>query len=99
MGHFAMVCPGRQEHQPQPTRPPKERRAPRVQTSNIRGTAILNPASSVVVQVISPNGSATITAFPDLKADISAAGTEFLALLGEHELNRLPSQTTPRAAI
>ena len=43
-GHFAKVCRGRQEHQPQPVRSSRERGAPRVRTFNIRVAAILCPA-------------------------------------------------------
>ena len=96
-GHFAKVCHGRQEHQPWIAWPSKERGAPWVRTSIVRVTTILNPAPSVVIHVTSPNGSATVTALPDLGTDIAAAGAEVLALLGKHQLNLLPSQTTPLA--
>lgn len=96
-GHFAKVCRSRQE-QLIPPRTLKERGAPRVRTSLVRVAAISNPAPSVTVQITSLNGSTAIEALPDSGADISAAGTDALRQLGEHELNLLPSLITPRAA-
>ena len=92
-GHFASVCHERQAHQ---ANPPKESRT-RVRMSNMKVAAIISLAPSVTISLTSLNRSTVVEALPDSGADISAAGIHLLTQLGEHQLNLLPSQVTPRA--
>ena len=54
-------------------------------------------APTIHVHVTSPHGSSEIEMLPDSGADVSAAGKEILAYLGEHIDNLPQSEITPRA--
>ncbi len=56
-----------------------------------------DPAPTITVHIQALNGQATVEVLPDSGADISAAGTDFLAHFNEHIHNLLPSDIKPRA--
>lgn len=107
VGHFAKVCKSRQTPVPIPP-PAKNAHEPRsnliriekVSPSSTESPWILSnvtdPAPTINVHISALNGSATVTALPDSGADISVAGPDIIAILGEHCNNLLLSDMVPR---
>ena len=71
---------------------------PSIRTPGVKNVTVTEPAPTIPVHVSSLNGSANVDVLPDSGADISAAGTEVIRLLGDHIDNLLPSGITPKAA-
>ena len=106
IGHFSRVC--RQKPiaatQQQTTNTPQtctlsaqpHSDLPFIQLSST-STDSVKPAPTVTMKVTTCNGEANIAILPDSRADICAAGPEFVKSLGEHMDNLAPSQIVPRA--
>ena len=89
-GHYAKVCRSKADF-PAPL-------LPRRVATLIAATKKAH-APTVKVQVVTQSGrSVTVEAIPDTGADVSAAGPEILALLGESTLNLMSSSETPQSA-
>ena len=76
---------------------PVEYTTPTLTTVSVK-QVIIEPAPTITMQIITPNGSCRTQVLPDSGADISAAGEHILPHLNEHRDNLLPSEFTPRAA-
>ena len=108
VGHFAMVCHGRQQHKKPPAAraiataedPDQESNeiSPELSTISLKQVATIDPAPTVTVHLHTHHGSYRTQVLPDSGADISAAGEHVLPRLNEYRDNLLPSEFTPRAA-
>ena len=108
VGHFARVCHSRQPQQKRPAaraivtteeidQEPVEYTTPTLTTISVKQVTI-EPAPTITMQIITPDGSCRTQVLPDSGADISAAGEHILPHLNEHRDDLLPSEFTPRAA-
>ena len=107
-GHFARVCQARQVWPP--TQPPATSTAKAMQVlpenpetvpnkmSALKQVISAEPAPTITIRITTANGSTVTSVLPDSGADISAAGPQLLTLLDEHQLNFLPSLTSPHTA-
>ena len=100
VGHFARVCHSRQPQQKPPAaraivtteeidQEPIEYTTPTLTTISVKQVTI-EPAPTITMQIITPNGSCRTQVLPDSGADISAAGEHILPHLNEHRDNLLP---------
>ena len=109
VGHFARVCHSRLLQQKPPAakaitttedtdQDPVEPIAPALTTISLNQIKATDPAPTVMMRIITPNGSCQTQVLPDSGADISAAGEQILSQLNEHRDNLLPSEFAPHAA-
>ena len=109
VGHFARVCHSRLLQQKPPAakaitttedtdQDPVEPITPALTTISLNQIKAVDPAPTVMMHIITPNGSCQTQVLPDLGADISAAGEQILSQLNEHRNNLLPSEFAPHAA-
>ena len=110
VGHFARVCHSRLLQQKPPAakaitttedtdQDPVEPIAPALTTISLNNQIkATDPAPTVMMRIITPNGSCQTQVLPDSGADISAAGEQILSQLNEHRDNLLPSEFAPHAA-
>ena len=103
MGHFGKVCrqkqPGTNTGQnmdvPQ-TKTLTVNDFPLIQLSELSGKSIV-PAPTVSMHISTCNGQGSFDILPDSGADISAAGPQFVQVLGECMDNLAESSVTPKA--
>ena len=103
VGHLAKVC---RSHELSQSTSGQDVSRPLAQTVTLSSPPYVNassvpsqhipPAPRISVYVSNQNGSTTIKALPDSRADISVAGTDIVDLIGDHTDNLLPSNVTPR---
>ena len=99
VGHFGRVCrqsrSGDKKPQTNSLRLHHTSDHP-AQLSNLKSLSS-EPAPTIRMQVVSPNGQASMEVLPDSGADICAAGPDFIRALGEHMDNLAVSNVVPRA--
>ena len=71
---------------------------PTLTTISLKQIKTIDPAPTVMMQIVTPHGSCHAQVLPDSGADISAAAEHILSRLNEHRNNLLPSEFTPHAA-
>ena len=77
---------------------PVEPITPALTTISLNQIKAVDPAPTVMMRIITPNGSCQTQVLPDSGADISAVGEQILSHLNEHRNNLLPSEFAPHAA-
>ena len=99
LGHMAKVCRWRQPT-PGEIQDPSTKAlyamSPSVNSSGTDGNTHMERAPTVMVQLSTLNGSATVKALPDSGADVSVAGMAAVKQLGVHKDSLLPSRVMPR---
>ena len=102
LGHFARVCLWKHSAAGQYRKPA----TPHTQTLNTNELPVqlselahgpATPAPTVIMQLSTRHGQASLDILPDSGAEISAAGPQFVKALGEYMDNLAPSNIRPRA--